>query len=97
MKTLKVAMGAVGFALFLSAQPVFAFEISFQDQSCGISALQYLENELAGQISAKAFQTCNGQAVRQVSPIRYDVGKTDDGLCEAFDEVVTGTAEFECL
>jgi len=88
----------VAATFFILSSQAWAFEISAQEHSCGgESGIQYLENDIQGQIATKAFQACNGQAVRQVSAVKFDAKKVDDGNCEAFDELVSGTGEFECV
>ncbi len=88
----------VTFTFFILSSQAWAFEISAQEHSCGgESGIQYLENDLQGQIATKAFQACNGQAVRQISAVKFDAKRVDDGNCEAFDELVSGTGEFECV
>ena len=98
MKNLKIRTHVIGLTFCALAAPAMAFEISVQNHSCGgESGIQYVENEIAGQIAAKAFEACIGQAVRQVSSVQFDAKRTADNNCEAFDEVITGTGEFECV
>ena len=98
----KIEFNVTVLVLTLCAMPSFAwaFEISAGSRSCVISSdsgVKYLEDGIAGEISRKAFQACPGQAVRQVSEIKFDAKRVDDGNCEAFDEVVTGSGDFECI
>lgn len=93
---MKIMIVAAAFCI-LSPQ-AWAFEVSAQEHSCGgDSGIQYLETDIQGQIATKAFQSCNGQAVRQISAVKFDAKRVDDGNCEAFDELVSGTGEFECV
>jgi hypothetical protein len=100
MKNSRINSLVFGFAFCFLASPglTYAFEISAQNHSCGgDSGIQYVEKDIAGQIALQAFQACSGQAVRQVSAIRFDAKRVADNNCEAFDELVTGTGEFECV